>query len=244
MYSVPYLAFMIPLYAALLLLLLAWTYFSRKLTLAGTITAGVVAVAIFAGTGFIGIILLGAFFFLGTAATYWQKDKKVKAALAEPGSTRRTAGQVLANGGVAALLAIISWQMPEQVELLTVMLAGAFSAATADTLSSELGVLYGKRCFNIRTFKPDQKGLDGVVSAEGTMAGVVGSLLIGLLLARTPFFSPTILIVIVVAGTVGNFTDSWLGATLERKQKLGNNAVNLINTATGAICAGLLWVWL
>jgi uncharacterized membrane protein len=46
---------------------------------------------------------------------------------------------------------------------------------------------------------------------------------------------------IVVAGTAGNLADSYLGATLERKQLLSNDAVNFLNTAIAALIAYLLY---
>jgi uncharacterized protein (TIGR00297 family) len=113
------------------------------------------------------------------------------------------------------------------------MIAGSFSAATADTLSSELGNLYGKNYYNIINFKKDRQGLDGVISLEGTLCGVGGSILIAFVYSLSTNFSFDF-IAIIIAGTIGNIADSVLGATLERKKLLNNNAVNFINTAVGA----------
>jgi uncharacterized membrane protein len=46
--------------------------------------------------------------------------------------------------------------------------------------------------------------------------------------------------VIAAVGTVGMLTDSLLGALLERRGLLGNNAVNLLGTL---FAAGLALVW-
>ncbi len=45
---------------------------------------------------------------------------------------------------------------------------------------------------------------------------------------------------IIMAGAVGNITDSLLGATLERSGIINNNWVNFINTFTGAVVCLLL----
>jgi uncharacterized protein (TIGR00297 family) len=228
---------------AVLLPVLAWVIYAKKLTLLGALTAGVLAFLIFSGTGLTGILLLGGFFVLGTGATLWGKKDKIKTGLAENETSRRDAGQVLANGGVGALLGLLAGVFPQHRDLLLLMMAGAFSAAAADTFSSELGVLYGRKFFDIRTGKPDIKGLDGVISLEGSLLGVAGSELIGLIYVWGEQAGWLSFFLILIAGTLGNLADSWLGATLERKQLLGNNAVNLANTLTGAVSIALLY-WL
>jgi uncharacterized protein (TIGR00297 family) len=88
---------------------------------------------------------------------------------------------VLANGGVAALCGLLIWLIPSPGYPLIILLAAALSSATADTLSSELGTVYGRRFYNIISFKPDEKGRDGVISLEGTMTGIAGSAVIAVI---------------------------------------------------------------
>ncbi|OLY93266.1 DUF92 domain-containing protein [Cnuella takakiae] len=227
---------MLPLILLLIVLGLVW--YTRKLTVAGTLVAGVLAGVIFKGTGWTGIVLLGAFFMLGTGVTLWGKKDKVIAGLSDAESSRRTAGQVLANGGVAGLLGLAAWMFPVYQPALLLMMAGSFSAAAADTLASELGVLYGRRFYNINSFKPETKGLDGVVSLEGTLLGMAGSLIIALLLGAVGGVWQVG--ALLLAGTAGNLLDSWLGATLERKGRLSNNLVNAANTLAGA---AVMWLY-
>jgi uncharacterized protein (TIGR00297 family) len=206
----------------------------KKLTAPAALTGGIAGWLVFAAGGFTGLLMLAAFFILGTLATSWKKKEKGHAA-----QEMRTTGQVLANGGVAALAGLCILLFPAYLHTLEMVMAGSLASATADTLSSELGMVYGRRYYNILTYKRDLRGLDGVVSMEGLLIGAAGSAVIAILYAVSHTWHPTILI-IVVAGTAGNVTDSLLGATLERKGVMGNNMVNFLNTLT----AGLLAAWL
>jgi uncharacterized protein (TIGR00297 family) len=206
----------------------------KKLTVPGALAGGLVALGIYAGAGITGLVLLGAFFILGTAATAHKQAWKEQARLSEKKESQRTAGQVFANGGMAGLIGITVMFFPEHARLLQTMLAASLAAATADTLSSELGVVYGRRFYNICTGKHDNRGLDGVVSWEGTWIGVAGSTLIALLYAIGFGWSVSVFW-IVLAGTVGNIADSYAGAIWERSHLIGNNTVNFLNTLVAAL---------
>jgi len=211
-----------------------------KLTPVAAITAGIVGLMVFKGGGYTGIIMLTVFFILGTAATGWKRKKKQQIGAADAHKSGRTAGQVLANGGVAALLGLLGWYSPEYKILLTYMMAGSLAAATADTLSSEIGTITGRRFYNILTLKPDERGLDGVISLEGTMVGIMGATIIAAIFAGSYLWGIGTLW-IVLAGFAGNTVDSVLGATLERRKVMGNNMVNFMNTLTGALICWLLF---
>jgi uncharacterized protein (TIGR00297 family) len=223
-----------------LILLLGATlsYITKKLTLAGAITGALVGLLIYKGSGFTGLTMLALFFIAGSWATGWQLNKKVGIGTAEQHKGQRTAGQVLANGGVAALLGAVGWYLPDHTSIIILMIAGSFAAATADTLSSELGTVYGRRFFNILTFKKDTRGLDGVVSIEGTLIGLVGASMIAVVYAIS-FGWDIAVCWILLAGFTGNLVDSVLGALLERKGLIGNNVVNFLNTGVGA---GVCWL--
>lgn len=213
-----------------------------KLTPVAALTGGLLGALIYLGGGFSGLAMLGAFFLLGSTASGWGLAEKRRLGLAEENKGRRTAGQVVANAGVAALAGLASWLLPMHAAAGQLLLAGSFAAATADTLASELGNLYGRRYYNILTLCPDARGLNGVVSLEGTLCGVAGSALIAALYSLDAGWGREFGW-LVLAGTVGNLADSVLGATLERQHRLSNNAVNFLNTLVGGVVAVLCY-WL
>jgi len=223
---------------AILLIAGVWTYTSGKLTIAGSITGVITGFIIFKGADLVGFVLLTFFFTVGSAATKWQLGKKAMMNATDTANGRRTAGQVIANSGVACILALLALWRNEYLPVMQLMIAGSFAAATADTLSSELGTVYGRSFYNIITLKKDTRGLDGVISLEGTLIGTIGAFAIAVIYALFLGWSIHVLW-IAIAGFTGNIIDSVLGATLERKGLMGNNVVNFLNTAVGAIVCGL-----
>lgn len=206
-----------------------------KLSLPASFAGGLTGYLVFAGTGFGGLLMLGAFFILGTLAT--AHGKAAKAGIPGDGihPEQRKTGQVFGNGGVAALLGILAFIDPaHNVSLYTMMLAGSLASATADTLSSELGMVYGRNFYNVLSLKKDQKGLDGVVSIEGTLLGAAGAVVIAVIYSLFFGFGKGS-VLIAVAGIVGNLMDSILGASLERKHYINNDVVNFLNTLSAAL---------
>jgi uncharacterized protein (TIGR00297 family) len=222
------------------LLLVAWLCVkTKKLSVPAAFTAVAVGFLTFMGAGYAGICLLGAFFILGTLATSHKKELKAKLHAEGLHQQTRNAGQVLANGGVAALLSILAIADPAHAATYLIMLAGGLASAASDTLSSELGVVYARNHYNILTFRKEQAGPDGVISLEGTLLGLAGALAIALVYAFFKGFSSAVLF-ITLAGVMGNLLDSVLGASLERKHYIGNDAVNFFNTLFAALVALLL----
>ncbi|MGY3215171.1 DUF92 domain-containing protein [Mucilaginibacter sp. HD30] len=216
------------------------SYATGKLTPGGSLTGGCIGLVIFKGGGLPCFVMLTFFFVIASAATKWQREKKVMMNAAEQSKGRRNAAQVLANGGVAALLGLWGWLQPGNLSLTELMIAGSIAAATADTLSSELGTVYGRRFYNIITLKKDTRGLDGVISLEGTLIGIAGASAIAAIHC-IGFGWNERFIIIILAGFTGNLVDSVLGAWLERKRLIGNNVVNFLNTAAGG---GICWIFM
>lgn len=172
------------------------------------------------------MVLLLAFFISGSLLT-----------TAAGGGEGRNARQVIANGGIAALAALMgNWTW----------FAGALAAATADTWATEIGSHSRTPPRLITNRRPVPAGTDGGMTLLGTAGGIAGAAFVGglgALLARGvapghwhPGWFTT---VVALAGIVGMLVDSLLGATVQgRVRWMDNDAVNLAATLTGAVCAG------
>jgi uncharacterized protein (TIGR00297 family) len=168
------------------------------------------------------LLILLVLFTLGTTATRIKSNYKEKRGL---GQRVRSTENVLANGVVAVVMVFLGSFYG---------FIGAVSTATADTLSSELGVLSRRRPWLLTTFKKVNTGTNGGVSALGTAFAVFGAAMVGLV-AWWGTGSYIAFVVALVIGVTGCFVDSLVGATIENRGIIGNWQTNLIATSFGGL---------
>jgi len=180
------------------------------------------------------------------AATRFGRARKEELQIAEE-RKGRSASQVAANLGAAALASIVVsvshfFALSPRIlgRPMLIALMAALAEATADTLSSELGEVLGGEPVLLTTLRRVPAGTDGAVSIAGTSAGCAGAAVIALLAAVVLPLSWAEGLVVVAAGIIGLFFDSLLGATLERRGLLNNDAVNFLSTCAAALCAVLI----
>ena len=236
------------------------------LSSSGALAATAVGAVIFLGGGPWWFTALGAFFVTSTllgrvGAAYKARTKREFS----KGDTR-DAWQVLANGGVAAVAALLMLVGPDARWLYAFV--GALATANGDTWATELGILAPGEPRSILTWKPVPRGTSGAVSPLGLAATLAGAFLVALVASPAGGRPLRLLLVGTVAGVTGALVDSLAGATVqeqfwcagcarecesprhscgavaERRRGIvgfGNDLVNFAATLAGALAAAALY---
>lgn len=202
------------IYIAFSFAILITAYKLNSITPDGIVAASLTAITLYAlGGQWIGISLL-VFFVLGSAVSKLKNEYKRKAESLQEDSGARNWKQVLSNSLPASIVVWITYIYPENKSVLLLAFA-VFSAAAADTFSSEIGMMSKGKVFNILTGKPMPSGLSGGVSLAGFAAGFLGSLLLSIFVL--PQFGLEGMIFVSILGFLGTIFDSIIGVVLQSK---------------------------
>ncbi len=190
---------------------LAW--WKKQLSISGLVAAVIMGLATTLLGGFSSLSLY--LFFLLSAAVIGRLSKRIRGLdrIHKKGG-RRDWMQVLANGG-PALVAVIAHAVTRDPVFLAVFTA-ALGEACADTWASEIGVLSKKDPLSILTFTRVPRGLSGGVSALGTGAALLASLLYGVFAYSCYAVLPIgLCVTVALTAFLGVLVDSMLGATVQ-----------------------------
>jgi len=226
----------------------------RAATRGGAFTGTIIAASLMFSTAIFpyrpwqtAIVPVLAVFVLTYISTRLGRSQKERLGTAER-RHGRSASQVAANLGVAAIVCsevVQSWLAGTQwfthatlapMPLFVVGLA-ALAEAAADTVSSEVGQVLGGRPRMLTTLREVEPGTNGAISLAGTLAGIVAGAVVSLAGALALSGGWEMFWIAGASGLFGLFFDSLLGATLEWRGWLNNDAVNFLSTASAAAFA-------
>jgi uncharacterized protein (TIGR00297 family) len=158
---------------------------TRAMRPGGVAAAWLLGVAVWLAGGCVCFLGLLAFLLLGSAATWLGYRRKRIAGVAEREGGRRGAAEVLGKGGVLFFFAVtvvvnerLSFAGPGAVWWAVVAM---LAAATADTLGTEIGSLYGRRAWTLLPLRAAPPGTPGAVSVPGLLAALAGAAFMSLL---------------------------------------------------------------
>lgn len=239
-----------------------------SLSRSGAIAALIVGTLIFGLGGWQWGLLLGVFFVSSSLLSHFKVAEKQAAAEKFDKGHRRDAGQVAANGGWGALIAILSVAIASPAWF--PLFVGAMATVTADTWATELGTLSRKPPRLITNGRLVEVGSSGGISWPGTAVSLLGGLIIGLVggITMVAYAVWETAVIGAVGGLAGSLFDSLLGATVQRiyycdncqketERKLhkcgqatrplrgwswlNNDLVNLLASILGSLIAVGLW---
>lgn len=202
------------IYLTIATIILIVAYKLHSITADGIVAAFLTALTLYTlGGPWVATSLL-VFFILGSLVSKFKNKNKIQAESLQGDSGARNWKQVLANSLPASILVWIAYIFPDNQYLLLPAFA-VFSAAAADTFSSEIGMMTKGKVFNILTGKPMAGGLSGGVSVAGLFAGLIGSILLSLL--AVPQFGWVGMFIVSILGFLGTIFDSIIGILLQSK---------------------------
>ena len=190
-------------------------YLARALTAGGALCAFIMGVTVFWTTRAEGFLLFMLFFLsCNVVGKISKRLRKGKTEIAEKKGHRRDVMQVVANGLMTTIAALLWFFTSKTVAL--IMFGAAVAEATSDTFAGEVGRLSKSGPVSIRNFRPVPVGMSGGV----TFLGMVGAFLSSAMIAFCWYIwfqgvSIYAAVLVCLMGFAGAVLDSYLGASVQ-----------------------------
>ena len=151
----------------------------------------------------------------------------------------RTAIQVFANGMVAVVL-LIFYSFTKN-DILMIAYFASIAISFADTLSSDFGIYFNHKTYDITTCQLINTGLSGGISISGTLAGILGSFGFAWMVKMVFNLDFQEMTTIGIVGAVGMIIDSLLGSLWQAKYAINNQVTEDANESN-ILIKGLPWL--
>ena len=220
--------------------------FSRLpiMTKKGWISAGILGTILWGCLYWQGWLSVVLYLILGSLVTKIGFKFKNDIGIAEKRGGRRGPENVWGSASTGMFFAILIKLNFGDLTYLKMAFAASFAAKLADTFGSEIGKRFGKNTFLITNFKRVQKGTEGGISLEGTLASFIGAVLMSYLMMLLGFIlSVDQFLIVIISGFIATIFESIIGAKYQEICKLSNEFVNAIQTSFASIIAILIFLF-
>ena len=208
------------------------------MTKSGWISAGILGTLLWGSLGWTGWISVVLYLVLGSLVTKIGFKYKNKLGIAEKRGGRRGPENVLGSASTGLFLGLMIKLNLANLTLLKVGFAASFAAKLADTFGSEIGKRFGKDTYLITSLKRVERGTEGGISLEGTLASVLGSIFMAFVMLRLSIISTKYhFIIVALSGFLATLSESIIGAKFQNKYNLSNEMVNAIQTSIASVFA-------
>ncbi len=196
--------------------IIAFASSMKILTKKGIFVAVVLDLAVTVSLGNFGFVLLLSFLLLSVAIDKIKKSAKKRRDEVTKKSGARDSVQVVANGVIPAIFAILFLFTNNYV--FVVGYVTALAECFADTAGSGFGAL-SKRAFDVFKMKSVEVGISGGMSPLGTVSSLLSATLISAIALPFGIIDYKVCIICAVCGFVGSVFDSALGSIAQAKYK-------------------------
>lgn len=240
----------------------------KSLTKGGIALAILLDVAVSLAFGNVGFVILCSFFCSSIIVDKVKKHAKNSGRndITAKGDCRDYA-QVIANGGVAFASSILF--LLTRTEVFFICFVAALAEAFADTVASGIGA-FSRKTFDPFRWRKCESGISGGMSLVGTLASLVGALLISFVAYLFGFegYGVSELFTVAVAAFLGAVFDSFIGSVFQVKYKcsvcgkiteraehcdttterfsgmaaIDNDAVNIISSIFSAVLSAVIFL--
>jgi len=164
------------------------------MTKSGWVSAGILGTILWGCLSWQGWISVVIYLLFGSLVTKIGFKFKKARGIAEKRGGRRGPENVWGSAATGLFLAIMTKFNAANVVMFKVGFAASFAAKLADTFGSEIGKRFGKDTYLITSFKKVERGTEGGISLEGTLASVFGSIFMTFIMLRYQLFLQNIIL--------------------------------------------------
>jgi len=207
------------------------------MTKSGWLSAGILGTILWGCLSWQGWMSVVIYLLFGSLVTKIGFKFKKEKGIAEKRGGRRGPENVWGSAATGLFLAIMTKFNAANIVMFKVGFAASFAAKLADTFGSEIGKRFGKDTYLITSLKKVDRGTEGGISIEGTLASVLGSIFMSFIMLRLSIISTNHFIVVICSGFLATLSESIIGAKFQNKYNLSNEMVNAIQTSIASFFA-------